>query len=167
MTSMTPRRSWVALTLAVVLVSTCVLVPTGRLAAQSSAPLPIKIGYQAVASWLLFGARSLKLYEKAGLAPTFIKFTAGAPQIAAAQSQNIDVAMVGTVSRVLVPTDGLWRGAMHAFQDPVVLRQFGAEMAGFPFLGDSTLAAAYLLWAAVWVVLVLGLAGVTFQRRDL
>jgi len=60
-------------------------------------PLPIKIGYQAVASWLLFGARSLKLYEKVGLAPTFVKFTAGAPMIAAAQSQSIDVAMVGTV----------------------------------------------------------------------
>ena len=75
------------------------LLPFGAPApsAQQPAPLPIKIGYQAVASWLLFGARSLKLYEKAGLAPTFVKFTAGAPMIAAAQSQSIDVAMVGTV----------------------------------------------------------------------
>jgi hypothetical protein len=28
------------------------------------------------------------------------------------------VARVGAVSRMLLPTDGLWRGAMHAFQDP-------------------------------------------------
>jgi ABC-type nitrate/sulfonate/bicarbonate transport system substrate-binding protein len=87
------RRTSVALV--IVLVVT-LLVPLGGAHAQP-APLPIKIGYQAVASWLLFGARSLKLYEKAGLAPTFVKFTAGAPMIAAAQSQSIDVAMVGTV----------------------------------------------------------------------
>ena len=89
------RRTVVALALELVLIAS-VLLPPARSSAQQ-APLPIKIGYQAVASWLLFGARSLKLYEKAGLAPTFVKFTAGAPMIAAAQSQSIDVAMVGTV----------------------------------------------------------------------
>jgi taurine transport system substrate-binding protein len=93
------RRTFVTATLVIVLIVT-LLLPLGRVpapSAQPPAPLPIKIGYQAVASWLLFGARSLKLYEKAGLAPTFVKFTAGAPMIAAAQSQSIDVAMVGTV----------------------------------------------------------------------
>jgi len=98
MTSTTTRRRAVVLALTVVLVLTCLVVPPAvRPSSAQSAPLPIKIGYQAVASWLLFGARSLKLYEKAGLNATFIKFTAGAPQIAAAQSQSIDVAMVGTV----------------------------------------------------------------------
>src|SRR6266849_6289964 len=48
--------------------------PLGGSSAQQTTPLPIKIGYQAVASWLLFGALSLKLYEKAGLAPTFFFF---------------------------------------------------------------------------------------------
>src|SRR5215470_10437754 len=88
-------HTFVAVALVVVLFVALVLPPGGARAQQ--APLPIKIGYQAVASWLLFGARELKLYEKAGLAPTFVKFTAGAPMIAAAQSQSIDVAMVGTV----------------------------------------------------------------------
>ena len=93
------RRALIAVALVIVLIVVLVL-PLGSVpapSAQPSAPLPIKIGYQAVASWLLFGARSLKLYEKAGLAPIFVKFTAGAPMIAAAQSQSIDVAMVGTV----------------------------------------------------------------------
>src|SRR5437867_9214057 len=90
------RRTLVVTALVIVLIGT-VLLPMGGATAQQPAPLPIKIGYQAVASWLLFGARSLKLYEKAGLTPTFVKFTAGAPMIAAAQSQSIDVAMVGTV----------------------------------------------------------------------
>src|SRR6266849_6224506 len=90
------RRTFVAVALVIVLIVTAAL-PLGGASAQQAAPLPIKIGYQAVASWLLFGARSLKLYEKAGLAPTFVKFTAGAPMIAAAESKSIDVAMVGTV----------------------------------------------------------------------
>jgi aliphatic sulfonates family ABC transporter substrate-binding protein len=93
------RRAWLTVAIVVVLI-VALLLPVGSgpaPSAQQPAPLPIKIGYQAVASWLLFGARSLKLYEKAGLAPTFVKFTAGAPMIAAAQSQSIDVAMVGTV----------------------------------------------------------------------
>src|SRR2546421_3164099 len=80
-----PRRMLV--TVAVVLVLTvALLLPLGSPpapSAQQASPLPIKIGYQAVASWLLFGARSLKLYEKAGLAPTFVKFTAGGPLRAA------------------------------------------------------------------------------------
>ena len=55
---------------------------------------------------------------------------------------NEGVARVGTVSRVLLPTDGLWRGAMHAFQDPSALTSFGFESAGFPFLSEAPLTAA-------------------------
>ena len=77
------------------------------------------------------------------------------------------MARVGTVSRMLLPTDGLWRGAMHAFQDPAALAQFGAEIEGFPFLSEASLTAAYLAWAGLWVALVLGLAGLAFLRRDL
>ncbi len=80
---------------------------------------------------------------------------------------NEGVARVGTVSQVLLPTDGLWRGAMHAFQDPGVLTRFGREMAGFPFLSPAPLAPAYLLWVLAWVLLVLGLAALSFRRRDL
>jgi ABC-type transport system involved in multi-copper enzyme maturation permease subunit len=82
---------------------------------------------------------------------------------------NDGVAQVGTVSRMLLPTDGLWRGAMHAFQDPSALAQFGgpAVEGGFPFLSKAALTPTYLGWTLVWVVLVLGLAGMVFQRRDL
>jgi ABC-type transport system involved in multi-copper enzyme maturation permease subunit len=80
---------------------------------------------------------------------------------------NDGVAQVGTVSRMLLPTDGLWRGAMHAFQDPGALSQFGPELDGFPFLSESALTTAYLAWAGLWIVLILGLAALAFQRRDL
>ena len=77
---------------------------------------------------------------------------------------NEGVARVGTVSRILLPTDGLWRGAMHAFQDPIALAQAGP---GFPFLSDAPLTAAYLAWAALWVAMVWGLAAASFLRKDL
>ncbi len=82
---------------------------------------------------------------------------------------NDSVARVGTVSRMLLPTDGLWRGAMHAFQDPVALAQFGgpALEGGFPFLSAPPLTMTYLAWTGLWVSLLLGLAAVTFLRRDL
>jgi hypothetical protein len=82
---------------------------------------------------------------------------------------NEGVARVGTVSRMLLPTDGLWRGAMRAFQDPTAVAQFGgpALEGGFPFLSTAPLTPTYLAWTGLWVALVLGLAGVAFLRRDL
>ena len=79
---------------------------------------------------------------------------------------NDGVARVGTVSRMLFPTDGLWRGAMHAFQDPAALTSFGPALDGFPFLSQAPLTATYLGWAAVWVAMVWGLAALSFRRRD-
>ena len=81
---------------------------------------------------------------------------------------NEAVARVGSVSRVLLPTDGLWRGAMHGFQDPSALLQFGgADGEAFPFLSVAPLTWAYLAWATVWVAMVWGLAAVSFVRKDL
>ena len=82
---------------------------------------------------------------------------------------NEGVARVGTVSRILLPTDGLWRGAMNAFQDPVALARFGgpAVRGGFPFLSPAPLTGTYLAWTVVWIALVFCLAAVAFARRDL
>ena len=80
---------------------------------------------------------------------------------------NEGVARVGTVSRMVLPTDGLWRGAMNAFQDPTLLTQLGPGFDGFPFLSEAPLTLTYLAWAAVWTGLVLTLAALAFRRRDL
>ncbi len=81
---------------------------------------------------------------------------------------NEGVERVGTVSRILLPTDGLWRGAMNAFQDPGALLQMGTgEEGGFPFLADAALTPAYLVWAAVWIAVIWGLTALSFQRRDI
>jgi ABC-type transport system involved in multi-copper enzyme maturation permease subunit len=79
---------------------------------------------------------------------------------------NEGVERVGSVSRILLPTDGLWRGAMNAFQDPGALVQMGPGEGGFPFLSEAPLTFAYLAWAAVWIAVVWGLTALSFQRRD-
>jgi ABC-type transport system involved in multi-copper enzyme maturation permease subunit len=85
-----------------------------------------------------------------------------------ASLDNDAVARVGSVSRMLLPTDGLWRGAMNAFQDPTALVQFGGDGSeAFPFLSASPLTAAYLAWAVVWIAMVWGLAAASFTRKDL
>jgi ABC-type transport system involved in multi-copper enzyme maturation permease subunit len=134
--------------LALLAVQTTVLLTLGLL--LSTAVSPMASGVVAVG---LFGA-------------TWIAGVIGG--IGAALG-NEAVARVGTVSRALLPTDGLWRGAMHAFQDPSALTQFGRDAAdgAFPFLSASALPPAYLGWAVLWIVVVLGLAGLAFQRRDL
>ena len=81
---------------------------------------------------------------------------------------NHAVARVGSVSRMLLPTDGLWHGAMHRFQDPSALLAFGGqEVEAFPFLSVAPLTAAYLAWCALWVAMVWGLAARSFVRKDL
>ena len=79
---------------------------------------------------------------------------------------NDAVARIGTVSQMVVPTDGLWRGAMNAFQDAGLLAIF-PEAGQSPFLSEAPLTATYLVWVALWVALVLVLAGLVFRRRDL
>jgi hypothetical protein len=68
---------------------------------------------------------------------------------------------------MLLPTDGLWRGAMNSFQDPALLLQVGSGIEESPFLSMAPLTIGYLAWATVWVALVLGIAAMAFQRRDL
>ncbi len=79
---------------------------------------------------------------------------------------NDGVERVGTVSRIILPTDGLWRGAMNAFQDPAALVQMGPGEGGFPFLSEAPLAPAYLAWAALWIAVIWGLTALSFSRRD-
>jgi len=69
----------------------------GRAVHAQAAPLPISIGTQADSHWLTMEAQKKGLFEKAGLKSTFVKFTAGAPMMAAAQSKSCDVATVGMV----------------------------------------------------------------------
>jgi ABC-type nitrate/sulfonate/bicarbonate transport system substrate-binding protein len=75
--------------------------------AADQPPLPIRIGHQAGADWVLLLARDLKLFEQEGLAPTYVVFEAGRPMIAAAASRSIDVSSLGVVPFVLGISQGV------------------------------------------------------------
>jgi NitT/TauT family transport system substrate-binding protein len=65
---------------------------------QADAPgglIPVNIGYPQANYWPLFVARDLKLFEQAGLAPTFFPFSTGAPLAAEMKRGSIDVAWTG------------------------------------------------------------------------
>jgi ABC-type transport system involved in multi-copper enzyme maturation permease subunit len=131
------------------------------LAAQTAVLLTLGLLLSTVISPMASGIVAVGLF-----CATWIAGVVGGVGVAVG---NEGVAKVGTVSRMLLPTDGLWRGAMHAFQDPSALAQFQGPAAdgGFPFFSRAALTPAYLGWTLVWVVLVLGLAAMVFQRRDL
>ncbi|WP_033342119.1 ABC transporter permease [Catenuloplanes japonicus] len=80
---------------------------------------------------------------------------------------NDSIRRIGTVAHALLPTDGLWRGAMHAFQDPTLIAGFSEAFKGHPFLSATPLSGVYLVWSGVWVVIMLSMAVAAFQHKDL
>jgi ABC-type transport system involved in multi-copper enzyme maturation permease subunit len=77
---------------------------------------------------------------------------------------------IGTISSLLLPTDGLWRAAIFNLE-PAAIKAVeaaaGRETSSNPFFVYSAPATAYLLWALAWVVGLLGLAAWSFKRREL
>lgn len=73
---------------------------------------------------------------------------------------------VGHVSRYVLPTDGLWHGAIFALEPRSVFE--GAIAARIDvFYAATPLSWAYLAWCALWVLLALAAALVIFERREL
>lgn len=83
---------------------------------------------------------------------------------------NDTIINIGVGSRLLIPTDGLWHGAIFYLEPSDILaaaRAAGRARAGNPFFADSPLPVSYLLWVVAWLLAVLGLANWSFGRRDL
>ena len=74
---------------------------------------------------------------------------------------------VAEASRWLLPSDGLWRGTVHALQPPITLSGGGDAANANPFFAPTAPPPEFLLWAAVWTVIVLALASLSLERRDL
>ena len=77
---------------------------------------------------------------------------------------------LGTVSRFLLPTDGLWRGTIFSLEPVTILvggAAAGPRLAAFPFYAPEPPSLAYLGWCVAWVAAVLAIAVISFDRRDL
>jgi ABC-type transport system involved in multi-copper enzyme maturation permease subunit len=83
---------------------------------------------------------------------------------------NDTIINIGVGSRLLIPTDGLWHGAIFYLEPSdflAVARAGGRARAANPFFADAPLSPWYLLWVVAWLLGVLGLANWSFARRDL
>jgi ABC-type transport system involved in multi-copper enzyme maturation permease subunit len=77
---------------------------------------------------------------------------------------NIDVlATLGRDTRLLVPSDALWKAGSYYLQSPVMRAQEGPN----PLFGVTAPDPAFLIYAGVYVVAAFVAAGLAFQRRDL
>ena len=83
---------------------------------------------------------------------------------------NETIKNIGIGSRLLIPTDGLWHGAIFYLEPSdfiAAARAAGRARAGNPFFAEAPLPVWYLLAVGAWFVGVLGLANWSFRRRDL
>jgi ABC-type transport system involved in multi-copper enzyme maturation permease subunit len=73
------------------------------------------------------------------------------------------------ISQYLLPTDGLWRGAIYYLEPHNYVTQQLAQVTGGgdPFLALTAPAWQYLTWAGIWLAGVLVLGMVSFARREL
>ena len=79
-------------------------------------------------------------------------------------------ALAGTIGRILVPSDGLWRGALYSLEPGAVLiagSKAGPALAAFPFFAPAPPPLIYLAWALIWNLGAFGLAMISLERRDL
>lgn len=84
--------------------------------------------------------------------------------------QNQAIENVGTISHLILPTDGLWRGAVYAMEPDVVLatlRAGGTIAQANPFAAVDPPPVQFLAWVAVWFALMLALSVWSFRTREI
>ncbi len=84
--------------------------------------------------------------------------------------QNQALENVGIVSHLVLPSDGLWRGAIYAMEPDTylaALRAAGTFGRANPFAAVDPPPVFFLLWVVVWFALVLGLSMWSFRRREI
>jgi len=74
-------------------------------------------------------------------------------------------------SRWLLPSDGLWRGAIYGLEPPAVVLvavgRGGPAAEANPFFATTLPPGDFLVWSLLWIAIVLALAVFSFARRDL
>ena len=87
-----------------------------------------------------------------------------------ASLQNQAVENVGTISHLILPTDGLWRGAVFAMEPDVILaalRAGGTVAQANPFAAVNPPPVQFLAWVVVWFALMLALSVWSFRTREI
>ena len=84
--------------------------------------------------------------------------------------QNQALENVGVISHLLLPSDGLWRGAIYAMEPDTylaTLRAAGTFGRANPFAAVDPPPTEYLFWVLIWFALILGLSIWSFRTREI
>jgi ABC-type transport system involved in multi-copper enzyme maturation permease subunit len=83
---------------------------------------------------------------------------------------NATLTHVGTASKLILPTDGLWRGAVWSLEPASLIaaaRAAGAAAAANPFFAADPPPPAYVVWCIIWIIGMLAVAVWSFTRKEL
>jgi hypothetical protein len=83
---------------------------------------------------------------------------------------NTAIEQAGTISRYLLPTDGLWRGTVYQLEPLSLLiggLGGGPAARAYPFYEPAPPPSSYVWWTIGWIVVVLALGLLSFHRREL
>src|SRR5205823_6882706 len=82
---------------------------------------------------------------------------------------NAGITHVGTATKLILPTDGLWRGAVYALEPQTLIAtggQAGPAAAANPFYAATAAPLSFELYVVGWIAVVLGLAILSFHARE-
>ncbi len=138
------------------------LVALAFLAAQSLTMLTLALFFSTRLAPIAGGIIAIALF---GLA-----WIAGIAVTLASTLGNAALVHAGTIVSLLLPSDGLWRGALAALE-PAVIVATGATREGArdfgPFAVSGPPAPAFLAWSAAWGIGMLTAAVLSFRTRDI
>lgn len=84
--------------------------------------------------------------------------------------QNQAIENVGTISHLILPTDGLWRGAVYAMEPDAVLatlKAAGTIGRANPFSAVDPPPIEFLAWVVMWFAIMLALSVWSFRTREI
>jgi ABC-type transport system involved in multi-copper enzyme maturation permease subunit len=83
---------------------------------------------------------------------------------------NATITHVGTATKLILPTDGLWRGGVWSLEPSIVIAAqsgLGPAVAANPFFAAEPPPAPYVAWAIAWIAVMLALAIWSFRSREI
>jgi hypothetical protein len=91
---------------------------------------------------------------------------AGIMELIGSIVHNDTLRRIGVAVSLLIPSDGLWRGASYYLQSPAYLAATGVDEA-IPFAGNTAPSLPFVLWAIAYAAVWWLFADRWFRRRDL
>lgn len=84
-------------------------------------------------------------------------------------TENPPLTEVSTITKLVLPSDALWRAALFHLERPGGLFSGvrSVTMAANPFFDSEASTSLYLVWSIGWIVGVLGLAAWSFREREI